>query len=142
MTNRTIKYRAWHKELKVMIAVYVIDQTTKASTGEHYPSSRGYLLADTEEQVVFSLDDVELLQYTGLKDKNGKEIYVGDVVNVYDKENYSKGDQLVTTDLVKWSEEGGYWTSYEPGDYYLPLGSDDLELKIIGNVYENSDLLT
>jgi uncharacterized phage protein (TIGR01671 family) len=83
-----------------------------------------------------------LMQYTGLKDLNGVEIYEGDVVKVYDEEfdNTFIGE-------VKF---GFRWTPafeiYDKDDCtycdeYLTLSNFDLQFTVIGNVYQNPELL-
>lgn len=78
-----------------------------------------------------------VMQYTGLKDKNGKEIYEGDIVKRYDDIGEVRFD-------TKFENEGGTFAT--PGFGFYQIGetgalwhSDCLE--IIGNVYENPDLL-
>jgi uncharacterized phage protein (TIGR01671 family) len=72
-------------------------------------------------------------QYTGLKDKNGKEVYEGDILIT------GHGD----AGSIEWSDKYNGWR-VDYGDEYL--GGDDLEFisddcEIIGNIYENSELL-
>lgn len=110
-----------------------------------------------------------LLQFTGLTDKNGKEVYEGDIVRVYDKERYcicgewedckgedsadhrdhgehthetaSECEQYICTQEIKWSKYAGYFSEEDTGEFCPPLGADEIQLEIIGNIYENSELL-
>jgi len=72
-----------------------------------------------------------IMQFTGLLDRSGKEIYEGDVYEWNDK---SRG-------VVKWVEDGS--TGFEPfNDSYSDYGmTEGKEVTVIGNIYENPDLL-
>lgn len=81
-------------------------------------------------------DDVELMQYTGLKDKNGKEIFEGDIVlNFADDEVFE----------VYYGGEDGYpafeLKGYDGDANGLMYYTQDSELEVIGNIYENKELL-
>lgn len=78
-------------------------------------------------------DDVTVEQYTGLKDKNGKEIYEGDVVQD------GKGGRC----FVKWTEREAHFGLFDGGgmeltDFIWMRGED---LEVIGNIHENPELL-
>ena len=76
-------------------------------------------------------EDVKLMQYTGIKDKNGKEIYEGDIVIT--------GERFIGHVVYSVDEEDGSaeWL-IDTGDYNECLTTP---LKVIGNIYENPELL-
>lgn len=85
------------------------------------------LLMPVDDDYPYIVDAI-IMQYTGLKDKNGKEIYEGDIV---DTENgiYE----------VLWYGEGACFRFHILGSLESPLNYDDI--KVIGNIYENPELL-
>ncbi len=102
--------------------------------------------------------DVELMQYTGLKDKNGKEIYEGDIVDVkYDttvwgrKIKYDFLGQVKFGSFESEEREGCYddiegWYMLTTSDVSGQLKKDSLanhnrRCEIIGNIHENPELL-
>ncbi len=77
---------------------------------------------------------VEILQYTGLKDKTGKEIYEGDIVKFYIESQGAEGVDSSTTII-----EEVMFCDCEI--YPFCELSDNQNFEIIGNIYENPDLL-
>jgi len=132
--SREIKYRAWLKEEKKMVNVETIDFSEKSI--QHLEKNEiidAYLLRTT------FLEDIDLMQYTGLKDKNGKEIYEGDIL----KYKFPYDRRLKHVSLVKFIETE---TSFGLKDIYgneIPLYriAANNYFEVIGNIYENPELL-
>jgi uncharacterized phage protein (TIGR01671 family) len=86
-----------------------------------------------------------LMQFTGLKDKNGKEIYSGDVMED------SRGRRLVITDVdagqvVMFEQEYGNFINRAPVVLYEAVANNQTSsfvesIEVIGNIYENPDLI-
>lgn len=128
------KFRVWMKSLKWMCDVTNISFDSKFVDICQQGDTERY----TEMSVEF--DEIELMQSTRLKDKNGKEIFEGDIVQFEDC--YTETDFLyVNTGIVEWSQGSFTITnrdSVEMGDL---LDGEFLDVTIIGNVYENPELL-
>lgn len=132
-----IKFRAWHKPTQLMDDVVLID---------FYNEKIGILYADPfiqgESIQKYNFNEIVLMQFTGLYDKNGIEIYEGDIV--YWKDCESIDDEMVyeSTFVIYWSDEFLIWRAKNKGnDIDLYDISDNRELEIIGNIYENSEFL-
>jgi hypothetical protein len=116
------KYRAWDKTNKEM---YLVDEIN-FNRGEFESIGDGITF-------LREADEVELMQSTGLFDKNGQEIFEGDVLT---SENYPvKG-------VVEFRSNLGMWVNcLKDYSYYECLGNVASNREIIGNVYENPELL-
>lgn len=124
-----LKYRAWDKHGQKMFA----DDELIIWNGNVYANDSKKLTCNNLKG--WSIDDEYLMQSTGLRDKNGKEVFVGDIIKctrgclheVYiEKEyggTYCGGMPAV---YLKDLREGYAWTEHE---------------EIMGNVYENKELL-
>lgn len=85
-------------------------------------------------------NDLDLMQSTGLSDKNGKEIFEGDIVQFVDC--YIETDFLCNNSgIVKWSQGGFTITDRFSVTMEDLLDGDSLDVKIVGNIYENPELL-
>lgn len=127
--NREIKFRVWDVENKEMLEVQELD---------FEPTFYGGRIAIRPDQYndYFNTEDMILMQYTGLHDKNGKEIYEGDIVGI-DYLSY------IVTGVVTYSTKDAMYiltNTNSIADENEPLG-DYKNLEVIGNTYDNPELL-
>ena len=144
---REIKFRAWVKNEMAYfhpLGVSSPDGFWKKDGAENYrvfaerdADVNGYNHDDFNEEV-----QAVLMQYTGLKDKNGKEIYEGDIVQILPK-NRTTYYSRMNTFVVEYMELDNCGDCTEDSgigfNFYLKDPSEDLE--VIGNIYENPELL-
>ena len=125
------KYRAWDKELQTMLDVSLIDFKKGVLVGEHW---------EFGETNFMSFDEIVLMQSTGLFDKSGKEIYEGDAVQFEDC--YEASDFLyINTGIIEWCQGGFHITNRHSVTMEDLLCEESLDVEIIGNIYENPELL-
>lgn len=130
---REIKFRAWNKTTKTMHEVDYINFVNKTIS---------VLTFDIWE---FAFEDMDLMQYIGLKDKNGVEIYENYIVTFNnDGETIEAIVEFrlgkYTARDIRYSESDfdEYYDIYDLHEIYHTIGS---ELEVIGNIYENAELL-
>lgn len=125
--NRPIKFRAWKKKEMQMFMITHLSFMKNSTGSAEDRGCEGYYGDNHRDR--FSLDDIELMQFTGLLDKNGKEIYEGDIVRVW------VGEHEVREKVVEWEKEELSWSI---GGYH---GFDYDIFEVIGNIYENPELI-
>jgi uncharacterized phage protein (TIGR01671 family) len=117
MEKREIKFRAWDLENKEMLHWYEIF------------NSHTLLI-----YIFKYIESVELMQFTGLHDKNGKEIYEGDIID----------DGLHSNIIIGWCKELGSFVLTRKGwafRHWFGESCDPEKVEIIGNIYENPNLI-
>ena len=124
-SNRVIKFRAWDWNKKIMT------YQPEIFLGDTYFYNNAML--GREYNLNLFLNDIKsdsyLMQFTGLIDKNGKEIYEGDILKNYQAD----------VNEVVWFVDSWCLKNYHAEA--LSLGQYNASSTVIGNIYENKDLL-
>lgn len=122
MMMRKIKFRAWDKGDKVMLHSHT--EMFDDMIGFRF----GHFSVDTD-----TMDDIVLMQYTGLQDKNGVEIYEGDIFK-------ARWPDVIA--VVEWDAENARFLGWtlERERKIVYVGREPA-VEVIGNLYENPDLV-
>ena len=135
---REIKFRVFHKKIQSCLPVWIIDFQFQ-------------MLQIWTEDTWISFNNVELMQYTGLKDKNGEEIYEGDIIAV--KMHSGKYENYKIVWINDWREVDKdnpneiYCAEFvaindKKGTHFNWIDSSLWhDCEIIGNIYENPELM-
>lgn len=130
------KFRVWVKIGKRMVFsddILGIDYENKEIVTQQVYFENG--LPDDRDIYCYDFDEIELMQSTGLKDKNGKEVFVGDII---------KCTRGCPHEVYLEKEYGGTFIGGMPAVYLKDLGEGYTwteHEEIIGNIYENPELL-
>ena len=145
MNNREIKFRAWDKCNHTFLSMPLVGIDFENDCINTYEIVQ---ISDTEyKQVQNTCYTYDLMQYTGLKDKNGVEIYESDVVKAWHSKDephmyeiYFGGGSFNLEDIRNADENFG-----ENGEEYFLYHGDVISetrwIEVIGNIYENPELL-
>nr|DAS50883.1 MAG TPA: YopX protein [Caudoviricetes sp.] len=129
------KFRAWDNELGRMMSIK--NMWFQDSRIEELELNDAVM----NEHITAYPDEIELMQSTGLKDKNGKEIFEGDILIVSDEHSW--------LEVVSYNQEKAMFVTEEINRKYKvpesPLNdlfdTNIFKFKVLGNIYENPELL-
>ena len=138
--TREIKFRAFVKNVSKMVHFDSYDKILGNARNFDYCEEYGELVFEIKEfpgigniPSEYDMDNIELMQYTGLKDKNGKEIYEGDILELVSTIGINRGKVIV--ELKEYQGDRGKEFGYQFYSY-LPNNAE-----VVGNIYENPELL-
>ena len=131
------RFRAWHKTWEEMGWIACIRYKKSGEIARL--SFRRNIYDGNIYGGLVNIDEIELMQSTGLKDKNGKEIFEGDILAV-------KTDDGTLNVYVFWDEEHALFMfeskQYNEKEALAELLEDNsYPFEILGNIYENPELL-
>jgi len=130
MINRELKFRVWDTATKKMLSGFHLFGETTLIGGIHVWQQQEGEAIGIKRSNISALADLIIMQYTGLEDKNGKEIYEGDIVQ--------RGVVLFSNGKFQ-----GYY--YESNGGIAESWEDDLykekDIEVLGNIYENPELM-
>ena len=130
------KYRAFIYERSEMVEVQGINFTS-----EGIWTNKLFDNEDAADFIFFT--DCKLMRSTGIKDKNDKEIYEGDILHWKDKSRVGDGtleDNVIVywnNEFLAWTVQGKDWTQDTPPQYLFEY-KDPGEIEVIGNIYEGA----
>lgn len=122
-----LRFRAWNKATKEM---YEVDDIMSIDFGKSEISVKTLFFEQTN---YYKFDDIVLMQSTGFRDKNGKEIFEGDIIGTRDG---------LLNGVVEFNIDLGMWTnSLLRYNNFERLCSIANSREIIGNIWEDGELL-
>lgn len=157
--QREIKFRGFHKCENGNTIIIINGEPVRGKWvyGYYFISERdiedGFVWRDIpqiqqrygDHYQYFDIINDTIGQYTGLKDKNGKEIYEGDIVELTNTYKGMNTKSIVEIAFIDFTFAGKWRDEYSPSGYmYNPLGSYNfptVTIEVIGNIYENPELL-
>jgi hypothetical protein len=138
---REIKFRAWDERKKIMHYNFQwMESGTDGNDWVVFKSDKQPIMSDAVKNPFFS-QQLKKMQFTGLKDKSGKEIYEGDILTgatSYENNNDEREWTKEKPCVVEWYEE---CAGLNPFLLNARWRCDVIELGVIGNIYENPELL-
>ena len=140
---REIEFRGKDKNTGKWVYGFYLEQDTynmgsKNTKKDLLIENAGLIVQNSKYNSAIVIDKETLGQYTGLKDKNGKEIFEGDIVS-FNLKSDSEGRPNITGYIEYQTTFSGYRSMSFKGSFALDYNIKDIE--VIGNIYDNPELL-
>lgn len=149
--NREIKFRGYLKDSffkgKEKHPSYepLLDKRIVKIHSIHFNSKKVIISCPTGGNMSVEFKDIEIMQYTGLKDKNGKEIYEGDIIDIHQTVN---GYNLFVIEYYVYKFNARYYDkdkkvigslyNYDLDDLFQ-INEFEKEFEVVGNIYESEE---
>lgn len=137
---RKFRYRIWYKDMMLYPPDSIDSMTTCRQSDGFQTGISPHLSLDGRWYINGECQKFELMQFTGLSDKNGKEIYAGDLYQVAKNAIYQV--KYCEGGISDFEWYGGMFILYSTEELFFPF--DDFSMKtgeVIGNIYENPELI-
>lgn len=137
--KREIKFRAWDERWEVMYENFQFIKSGDENNDWIVFTASNIPFDSNWKDNPFLRQQLKIMQYTGLKDKEGTEIYEGDVCTLFTD---SPSEVLFIDGAFGYMSNGGdYFISFAQNSWFKWHKSKSDEIKVIGNIYQHPHLI-